>query len=107
MNTMKVSIPHQLSREEARQRIQGQLGQLRQQSAGLIGSFEERWSGDAMDFSAAVMGTPICGKLQVEDRAVHVEVELPWFLAALARPVTQALESNTRNLLEHRTPAAR
>jgi hypothetical protein len=104
MNTVKISIPHQLGREEAKKRIQGHLGELRSQSAGLITQFDERWSGDAMEFTAAVVATPITGRLQVEDQVVRVEVDLPWLLAALANGVKQAIETNTRQLLEHRCP---
>jgi putative polyhydroxyalkanoate system protein len=105
MNTLKFSIPHQLGREEARRRIQGHLGQLRTRSAGLVSQFDERWSGDSMNFTAVVIASPVSGKLQVEEQVVQVEVDLPWLLAALAGSVQQAIESNTRQLLEHRCPS--
>jgi hypothetical protein len=108
MKSIQISIPHDLGRQEAKRRIEGHLGELRQQSAGLIGRFEEHWSGDSMEFTAAVLGTPITGRLQIEDQVVDVEVDLPWFLAALASGVRQTLESNTRLLLEGpRTVSAR
>lgn len=99
--TVKISIPHPLGRDEAKRRIQGQLRQLRNQSAGLITAFEERWSGDVMELTAAVLATRITGRLRVEEQLVDVDVDLPWFLAALTSAVRQAIESNTRQLLEH------
>jgi hypothetical protein len=100
MKSIQISVPHDLGRQEAQRRIRGHLGEFRGQSAGLISRFDENWSGDNMEFTAWVLGTPITGRLQVEDQVIHAEVDLPWFLQALAGSVRQAIETNTRLLLE-------
>jgi hypothetical protein len=65
---------------------------------------DEHWAGDQMTFTAHVVGAPVTGRLSVEDRLVRVDVDLPWFLAALAGTVRQAVEQQTHQLLEHRQP---
>jgi putative polyhydroxyalkanoate system protein len=102
MQNLTINIPHQLSREEARRRIQGQIDQLRQQHGGMLSRLEDRWTGDRLDFTAAAMGVTVSGWAVVEDNVVRLEVVLPWLLAALAGPVKQRIEQQGRNLLGHR-----
>jgi hypothetical protein len=104
-NTVTVCVPHRLTKDEARRRIQGQFVQLRTQTAGLMTQLDEHWSGDDMTFTAHIVGAPVTGRLRVEDTQVRVEVDLPWFLAALANSVRQAVAHQTHQLLEHRQTA--
>jgi Putative polyhydroxyalkanoic acid system protein (PHA_gran_rgn) len=101
MRTLKISIPHQLGKEEAKRRIQGHFGHFRSQSASLMTQFDEHWSGDDMNFDATLLAAPITGHLRVEEELVDVEVDMPWFLAALSSAVRKVIEPNTRHLLEH------
>src|SRR4051812_25219311 len=84
MSNLTATVPHKLTRDEAKRRIQDQLGQLRQQQGQLLQNLQETWTGDRMDFSVAAMGQTVTGHLVVEDQAVQVEVALPWMLAMLA-----------------------
>jgi predicted metal-dependent hydrolase len=95
---MTASIPHQLTREEAKRLIQSQMGTLRKQIAA-IASVQETWAGNKMSFSLHSMGQPISGHLTVEDHTVEVEVSLPWFLSMLAGNVKQTIEQQGRALL--------
>lgn len=99
MQKLTASIPHQLTRAEARRRIQDQIAQLRREHGDLLGGLRESWEGDAMTFTAAVMGQSISGRVDVEDQAVRVEVALPWLLAALAGGARQQIEQQGRRLL--------
>jgi putative polyhydroxyalkanoate system protein len=98
MQNLTLSIPHQLSRAEARQRVQGQVAQLKQQY-GQLGSLEDNWTGDTMAFTLTAAGVPISGHLYVEDQTVRVEIPLPWPLAAIAGSLKQQIEQQGRKLL--------
>ena len=100
-NTQKLtaSIPHRLTWADARRRIQEELEKLHRQQAALLGDLRETWHGDTMDFSGRVMGQFISGRLDVEDQAVRVEVDLPWLLAALAGALKPQIENQGRRLL--------
>lgn len=101
-----MSIPHQLSREEAKRRIQEQLAQAQRQAGGLLGHVEERWDGYTLDAKFAPMGQTITARAVVEERTVEVTVALPWMLAMLAGTVRKGIEEQGRKLLGHRDPAA-
>lgn len=98
--TIKVDIPHKLSREAARARIEESFGKLRQDMLGGMVKFEDVWTGDHLDFRARVMGQSVTGRLDVLDDAVHVEVDLPAFLAAIAEKLKGRLRKEGQVLLE-------
>ncbi len=103
MPAITVTIPHDLGRAGAKARIAGGFGQMRQQftSAG-VKDFEESWEGDTLNFSASGMGQKIAGKMDVRDKDVLIEVDLPWILAALSERIKGGLEQRGRAMLEHK-----
>jgi putative polyhydroxyalkanoate system protein len=105
MPNLTASIPHQLTRAEAKRRIQNQIGVLRQQQGTVLRDLKETWTGDRMDFSAAAMGQSISGRLTVDDHAVHVDVALPWLLSMVAGTVKQRLEQQVKQILALPAPA--
>jgi putative polyhydroxyalkanoate system protein len=102
MSNLTINIPHELGRDEARRRIQQQVEDLRRQHAGLLSRLEDRWSGDRLDFTVSVLGQTLTGQAFVEDKAVRLEIALPWMLAMLAGPVKQRIEQQGHNLLGHK-----
>ncbi len=99
MPEMTLSIPHQLTRAEAKRRIQDKIGQLRQRHGAMVTHVHESWTGDAMAFSATGMGQSISGRLTVDDHAVHLTVALPWLLSMLAKGIQPRVEQEFRQLL--------
>ena len=98
--TVKVDIPHKLTREAARARIEGGFSSLRQDMLGGMVKFEDKWEGDHLDFRARVMGQTVTGRLDVLDDNVHVEIDLPGFLAAIAGKLKGRLQKEGTLLLE-------
>jgi putative polyhydroxyalkanoate system protein len=105
MKNLTASIPHRLTRDEARRRIQTEIAKLRQQHGALLHDVMENWTGDRLDFAVSAAGQSIRGFLVVADHAVDIEVELPWLLAMLAGPVKQRVECEGRLLLSGPAPA--
>jgi putative polyhydroxyalkanoate system protein len=101
MPNLTVSVPHQLTKDEAKHRIDDGLTELRGQYGGLLDHMEGRWQGDRLQFTARAAGSTVSGHLDVQDHAVLVEVALPWFLSMFAGNVQQTIESDTRRLLGH------
>jgi putative polyhydroxyalkanoate system protein len=99
MPKIKISLPHQYDRVEAKRRTQECIEEMRRQYGATVGHFSEQWDGDTLDFTVTAMGMQITGAAQVEDRAVHLEIDLPWLLSALAGPIKQSIEQNGRKLL--------
>ena len=105
MPELTASIPHQLSRDEVKRRLQSHIGQLRQQHGAMLTSVQETWSGDRLDFSVAAMAQTVKGHLTVEDKAVNLAVELPVFLSFLSGVIKQQIEQQGQRLLTGPTPA--
>jgi hypothetical protein len=100
---ISVNIPHHLGKEEARRRIDEGFGRMRQQMTGgltAMVSFQERWDGDRLNFEGGVLGQKITGRLDVLADSVHLELDLPEILAALAERITGRLKTEGQKLLE-------
>ena len=99
-----VTIPHQLTRSEAKERLHNGFGrirsQLRSQFAGKLASIEDHWTEDRMEFRALALGQSVTGRLDVLDDAVRVELDLPWFLAAFAETFRTRIRQEGTRLLE-------
>jgi hypothetical protein len=97
-----IDIAHELGREEARRRLQNGFGRIRDQ-LGVGGlSFEERWQGDQMHFSAEALNQKIAGRVDVMERSVRIELDLPWALAILAEKLQGRIKSAGTLLLENK-----
>ena len=80
---MRVTIPHNKSKEEVVQTIDRSIDDLLKQAAGLpvkIADQQRNWQGSTMNFSlVAKMGllsTPIKGTVDVTDHDVTIDVDL-------------------------------
>lgn len=98
--TVKIDIPHKLTRLEARARIEKGFGRIRSEATGGMVKFEDSWTGDHLDFKAKVMMQSVTGRLDVLDDHVHVEIDLPAFLAAIAEKLTGTIRKEGQVLLE-------
>ena len=98
--SIKIAIPHRLSRQEATQRLQSGFADFRKQYASNLAQMEDRWTGDHMDFNATVFGQSITGRIDVRDSSVDLEVDLPWVFAVLAGKVKGQLQQAGQKLLE-------
>lgn len=101
MQDLTATIPHQLTRAEAKRRIQEQVGVVRQQHGALLTNLQESWSDDTMTFSLTALGQAITGRVTVDDQAVHLTVALPWLLRMLAGTLKPKIEQQGRLLLGH------
>lgn len=95
-----VSIPHNLGREEARNRLQKGLANLRNQASTPLTFVEDAWTGDHLDFKVGALGQTMTGRLDIEDALVRLEVDLPWVLAVFADKVKGLVQKQGQLLLE-------
>lgn len=97
---MTASIPHQLTRAEAKRRIQQHIGMARQQYAAMVSDIREEWHDDQLNFAVSAMGQSISGNLTVDDDMVHLTVALPGFLGMFARTIKQRIEQQGKLILK-------
>ena len=96
-----ISIPHELGRAAARQRIEEGFGKLTQQfGEAAAKAVTKSWAGDRMDFAVAAMGQSITGHLDVQDAAVLMTLHLPNVLALLAGKIKGRVQKEGQLLLK-------
>jgi hypothetical protein len=95
-----VSIPHKLSRLEARRRIETGFAKILRQVPGSAGTCSERWDGDRLNFAVGAMGQTISGVVDVLDDAVTMQIELPGMLGLIAGALKNKLQSAGQLLLK-------
>ena len=97
---ISITIPHELGAAEARRRIDTGLGKLEKEVAGGLAQVRKHWEGDRMHFTARILGQAVSGRLEVLERAVQMEIELPPFLAMIADTIKGRLKKEGQLLLE-------
>ena len=95
-----VSIPHQLSRAEARRRIETGFAKIIHLLPGSAGTCSERWDGDRLIFGVGAMGQTVSGFVSVLDDAVTIEIELPGVLGIIASGLKDRLQKAGQVLLK-------
>lgn len=95
-----VTISHELGKEQAKERIQNSLGQIRAQIAPYVTLVEDRWIGDRLAFDVIAMGQTVTGGIEVFDAFVRIEIELPGLLGFLGSLVTAPIREAGTKLLE-------
>jgi hypothetical protein len=97
-----VDIPHELGREEAHRRLAAGFGRIREEIGGKAIAFEERWEGERLEFVAGAFGQRLNGRVEVLDKSLRIEIELPWLLASFAEKLPARLRKAGTLLLEKR-----
>jgi hypothetical protein len=100
--TIQVDLPHQLGAEEARRRIAGSIGRLKDQIPG-GGDVKSSWTGDRLDLSVGAMGQQIAASIDIRETLVHVEVTLPAMLGFFGKQIEGLLRRQGAQMLEDKS----
>jgi len=97
---MRVPIPHNLGKEEARRRLRTRIHELPGQLPGGAGEVTTSWpSEDRMTMRVAAMGQQIDGLVDIEESQVVFEVVLPPALSFVEPMVAGAIRKTGQKLL--------
>lgn len=99
MPNINVSVPHQLSQDEALRRIQAYIAKLKVQYADTISDLDENWNGYVGSFSASGMGQTITGNVFVNLSEVSVEVTLPFVAMLFKGKIESGIREHLGRLL--------
>lgn len=99
MPNIHMTIPHNLSRDEALKRVQKLLGEVRQQYAGSVTDLNERWHGHIGSFSFKTMGMDVTGMVTVGDKEVELEGTLPFAATFFKGKIEQTIRDRALSLL--------
>jgi hypothetical protein len=98
-----INVPHQLGKDEARRRLERSCGGFRQKLIATLPGFltpKEHWEGDCLHFDVAGLGQRITARLDVRADSLHVEIDLPEFLGAIAKHLAVGIEKESQQLLK-------
>ena len=96
---VQVDLPHRLGAAEAKRRIEGGIGRLKD---FIPGGAEVRsaWTGDRLGLQISAMGQEVNAQLDVQDTIVRVEMLLPPALAFFGKAIEAGLKRTGADLLE-------
>lgn len=72
-----VSVPHQLSREEALDRIKSLVADLKSQYGNQVSNVSENWTGNKCDFSLKMKMFKLSGTIEVDDSTAEIRGTMP------------------------------
>lgn len=98
-----VDLPHNLGAAEARRRIAGGIGSLKDHIPGGAADVRSSWEGDRMNLQVTAMGQEVSARIDVQERVVRVEMVLPPMLAFFGRQIEGLLRRQGAELLEDKS----
>ncbi len=98
-----VDLPHSLGVEEARRRMQGSIGKLKDHIPGGSADVRSDWNGDRMNLIVNAMGQEVSANIDVMETVVRVEVMLPGMLSFFGNQIQGYLKSVGGQLLEDKS----
>ena len=96
MPKFNVQVPHSLSREEARTRLERFADNLQQKFQTQVSDLNQTWEDDTLRFKFKTYGIPLSGGITIGDASLDVDGDLP-FSAMMFRG---KIESSIREELE-------
>lgn len=94
-----VTLTHEHSKEEAKRRLDENIGNLTSQ-LGSIAKVQTEWKEDTLHFTARAMMQAVTGEVTVFPQHVRITVMLPNILAGMAEKVSRNIEKEGALLLE-------
>jgi len=93
---LSLDIPHQLSADEAKARLQQFTELLKSKYQDQVGELDQSWEGNSLAFGFKTFGIKIQGKIAIQDDKLVLDGELP-FSAMMFKG---KIESEIREQLE-------
>ncbi len=100
MPSIKLSVPHNLTKENAIERLRKMTEQIKKQYGNMVQNLSESWADDSGSFSFTVMGFDVSGKVKVEDREVNMQGQIPIAALAFKGKIESVIRDKMTELLE-------
>jgi len=101
---MRMTLPHELGREEVRRRLKERSHEIADHLPGDMAQVETQWpSDDQMNLAVTAMGQQVHGTIEISDTSVVLDFTLPFSLSFFKPLIESTLKSKGQKLLE-KTP---
>lgn len=98
---MRFAIPHNLERDEVRNRFKSRSHEIAGQFPGGMADVTTTWpSEDRMELNIAALGQKLHGRIDIETNEVVFEFDLPPALGFIEPMIRKAVESKGQKLLK-------
>jgi Putative polyhydroxyalkanoic acid system protein (PHA_gran_rgn) len=99
---LTVDLPHKLGAEEARRRIERNVGRLTEHIPGGA-QVSSRWTGDRLDLDVGAMGQQIAAQIDIQESVVRMTVMLPPALTFFRGMIEPLIRQQGAALLEDKS----
>ncbi len=99
MPKINLSIPHELTQEEAQTRIQKLIADTREHYGGQLSDVHETWNGNTCDLGWKSMGMGMSATLTVNEHDVAVDGSMPMAFMAFKGRMEQLVRSRVGDAL--------
>lgn len=99
MPKLNLTIPHQLGRQQATERIHHFIEQLREDYGDQVSNLSQSWNGNALDFGFHAYGLAIQGTMTVNDEHLQLDGNLPTAAFLFKGKIESAIRKELSKLL--------
>jgi putative polyhydroxyalkanoate system protein len=96
---MKVTVQHDLTRDEARRRIESMIRQAQQRFGHAVSDVQQQWESDFLRFDFKTAGMKVNGEVEVTDREATVDIKLPLLAMPLEPKIRQMITAEAERAL--------
>lgn len=95
---MHIAVPHNTTKDLARQRVEQKLGQLLGQFGQHAEDLHHEWTGDTLRFKGKARGLSVEGTVEVTDADVVIDGKLPLIAKPFEGRIRQAVEQEAERM---------
>ncbi|HEX9965270.1 MAG TPA: polyhydroxyalkanoic acid system family protein [Allosphingosinicella sp.] len=99
---LTVDLPHKLGAQEARRRIERNVGKLSEHIPGGA-QVASRWEGDRLHLDVGAMGQQVATRIEIQETLVRMTVMLPPALAFFRGMIEPLIRSQGAAMLEDKS----
>lgn len=99
MASLKMDIPHQLSQEEALQRIKNLFSKLQEEQKEYISDIQEEWNGQTGNFQFNAKGFDLSGIINVQPNNIHIDATVPFAVSLFKGKIKEVISEKAKKLL--------
>jgi hypothetical protein len=99
MPSLDITIPHQLSQEEALNRIKNLLSDAKRDHGDKISNLQESWEGNTGTFSFSAKGYDVSGNLVVQPDSIELTSQVPFAISLFKGMITSMITQKAKELL--------
>lgn len=96
---MKIEIPHQHNKEEAKNRIKKLLDGLKEKFAGKITNVNETWNENSGVFGFTMGPFSTSGTIDVKEKAVEINLDIPFIASLYKNQIRSVIEEQAKDIL--------